>query len=254
MREILQKLNFSEKEIDVYLAALKLQSGSVSMLAKQARIKRPTTYVVLEKLSKMGLITLEEKNNRQIFICENPDRLLDLVSQKKKKINKKEKLVQKSLPELQKIFQKNQTSPTIQYFEEKEGVFNIVNDLINSKEVAWIIVPGKIYDVFGTDRMMKEVIEKRSQTKTKGYLITDRHPLMEKLWRINETDAREIHFAPENIKLDSTIYIYGNKVSLIFFKEPLSGLMIENKELSVVMKFMFQSLWKELECKNLPSL
>ena len=36
-------------------------------------------------------------------------------------------------------------------------VFNIVNDLIASKETAWIIVPGKIYDVFGIDRMMKEV-------------------------------------------------------------------------------------------------
>ncbi|MCK5332377.1 hypothetical protein KAJ41_00750 [Candidatus Parcubacteria bacterium] len=252
MREILQKLNFSEKEIDIYLSALKLQSGSISKLAKQARIKRPTTYVILEKLCEMGLISLEKRDNKQVFVCEHPDQLLDLINQKKKKIAKKKKLIQKSLPELQKLFQKNIKAPTVQYFEEKEGVFNIVNDLIASKETAWIIVPGKIYDVFGIDRMMKEVIEKRSETKTKGFLITDHHPIMEKLWRINETDAREIRFAPENIKIDSTIYIYGDKVSLIFFKEPLSGLMIENTELVTVMKFMFQSLWKELDGNNLP--
>ena len=57
---------------------------------------------------------------------------------------------------------------------------------------------------------------------------------------------------PEVINLNSSVYIYENKVALIFFKEPLSGIIIENEELFSVFKFMFDSLWKELEGKNLP--
>ena len=93
MRQILKKLNFSEKETDVYLAALKLHNDSVSKLAKQAGIKRTTTYVILKKLKEMGLISLKKENDKQIFICENSDKLLDIVAQKKKKTKKREKLV-----------------------------------------------------------------------------------------------------------------------------------------------------------------
>jgi sugar-specific transcriptional regulator TrmB len=42
MRQILKQLNFSSKEIDVYLAALRLGKGSITELAKKAGIKRPT--------------------------------------------------------------------------------------------------------------------------------------------------------------------------------------------------------------------
>ena len=52
--------------------------------------------------------------------------------------------------------------------------------------------------------------------------------------------------------LNSDVYIYDSKVALIFLKEPMSGIIIENKELFLVFRFMFDSLWKELEGKNLP--
>ena len=38
----------------------------------------------------------------------------------------------------------------------------------------------------------------------------------------------------------------------LFFKEPISGIIIKNKALFQVFKFMFDSLWKEFEGKNLP--
>ncbi len=57
---------------------------------------------------------------------------------------------------------------------------------------------------------------------------------------------------PKAIELDTIIYIYADKIALIFLKEPLSGIIIENKKLFQVFKFMFDSLWKELKGKNLP--
>ena len=67
MRQILKQLNFSNKEIDVYLAALKLSKGTITELAKKSGIKRPTTYVILEKLKDLGLVSLSVQKKKKIF-------------------------------------------------------------------------------------------------------------------------------------------------------------------------------------------
>ena len=98
MRQILKHLNFSEKEIDVYLTSLKLGSAPISELAKKAGIKRPTTYVILEKLEEKGLVSMSNRKNRLIFVAQIPDKLLKLVEQQKEELIEKETEVKKSLP------------------------------------------------------------------------------------------------------------------------------------------------------------
>ena len=251
MRQILKQLNFSNKETDVYLAALKLGKGSITELAKKANIKRPTAYVVLEKLKEMGLVSLSKKKGKQIFIAENPEKLLKAVEEEKEKIIEKEEKIKEALPKFKALRKKDTTVPLIKYYEGKEGVWNIVNDLIETNQDSWIIATGKIYDALGSKRFMKDVTQKRRQSGTKVYIIADHHPENIKAYQANEY-FREYHFMPGTMDLNATVYVYDDKVALIFFKEPLSGVIIENKELFLVFKFMFDSLWKELEGKNLP--
>lgn len=200
----------------------------------------------------MDLVVLDKKDNKQIFKVQNPQKLLEVLELRKKKLAEKAEKLKKALPELKAMAKKDAVMPSVRYYEGKEGIWNIIEDLIASKSEAWLIVPGKVYDVFGVDRMMKNVIEKRRQIGKKAYMITDHHPVQIKMWRMNETNVREYRFVPQNIDLATTVYLYAGKVALMFWKEPLSGLIIENKELFCVSKFMFDSLWKELEGENLP--
>ena len=251
MRQILKQLNFSDKEIDVYLAGLKLGEGSITELAKKANIKRPTAYVVLEKLREMGLISLSKKKGKQIFIAENPEKLLKAVEEEKEEIIEKEEKIKEALPKFKALRKKDTTVPLIKYYEGKEGVWNIVEDLVKSKEENWIIATGKIYDALGLKQFTKRITLRRRQSGVKLNIIADHHPGNIKGYQANEY-FREYRFMPDKINLNSSVYIYENKVALIFFKEPLSGIIIENEELFSVFKFMFDSLWKELEGKNLP--
>jgi len=251
MRQILKQLNFSNKETDVYLAALKLGEGSITKLAKKANIKRPTAYVVLERLKEMGLVSLSKKKGKQIFIAENPEKLLKTVEEEKEKIIEKEEKIKEALPKFKALRKKDTTVPLIKYYEGKEGIWNIVEDLVESKKENWIIATGKIYDVLGLKQFTKRIVQRRRQLGTKLNIIADHHPENIKAYKANEY-FREYCFLSETINLNSTVYVYDNKVALIFFKEPLSGIIIENKELFLVFKFMFDSLWKELEGKNLP--
>ena len=253
MRQILKQLNFSNKEIDVYLAALKLSKGTITELAKKSGIKRPTTYVILEKLKDLGLVSLSVQKKKKIFSTQNPEKLLKLLENEKEKIDEKQKELKSALPKLKSLTKKDTLVPTIRYYEGKEGVWNILDDFVEAslKQNGWIIASGKIYNALGLKRFTKDVVDKRRQFGTKVYIISDQHPEVIKEWK-QGGDFREFRFLPETIDLNTPIYIYADKIALIFLKEPISGIIIENKALFQVFKFMFDSLWKELEGKNLP--
>ena len=252
MRQILKQLNFSNKEIDVYLAALKLGKGSITELAKKSGIKRPTTYVVLEKLKELGLVSLSVQKKKKIFSTQNPEKLLKLLENEKEKIDEKQKKLKNTLPKLKSLTKKETLVPIIRYYEGKEGIWNIIDDLLQPNQDCWLVASGKIFDILGADKVMKNIIQRRPQIGGKAYIITDQHPEEIKLYKEDKTYLREYRFLPKTINLESIVYIYADKIALIFLKEPISGIIIENKALFQVFKFMFDSLWKELEGKNLP--
>jgi HTH-type transcriptional regulator, sugar sensing transcriptional regulator len=257
MRQILKQLNFSEKEIDVYLAALKLGSAPISQLAKSSGVKRPNAYFILEKMKEKGLVSLAKKKNKQIFIAEKPDKLLKLLEDQKDKLSEQQEEIKNILPKFEELTKKGSAMPIFRYYEGEKGVWNIIGDLTNSgASEARIIVPGKIFDIFGKNRFMKNVILKRQQLGMEVNIITDCHSEVVKLyneWLKNkQKHFREYRFLPETLSIDTGVYIYANKAALIFLKEEISGLLIESEEMSKVFKFMFDSLWKELEGKNLP--
>ena len=252
MKQILKQLNFSNKEASVYLAALAMGNGSVAELSKRSKIKRPTTYVVLEKLKEMSLISLSEKGGKQIFASLGPEKLLNHIEQEKKVLIENEIELKRELPKLQALGKKDSAVPLIKYYEGKNNVWNMISDMVESRQISWIIVPGKYFDIYGKEKMMNRIIRRRSQIGNKAFMISDHHPEEIKLWKRDETDIREYRFLPELKQLEVSIYLYGNKVALLFLTEPYNGLLIENKGLFDVFKFMFDSLWKELEGKNLP--
>lgn len=257
MRNILKQLNFSEKEIDVYLAVLKLGSAPISQLAKASGVKRPNAYFILEKMKEKGLISLAKKKNKQIFIAEKPEKLLKLLEDQKDKLSEQQEEIKNILPKFEELAKKGMAIPIFKYYEGEKGVWNIIDDLTNSgASEAHLIAPGKIFDVFGKNRFMKNAVLRRQQLGMKINIVTDRHPEVIKLY--NEwlekkyTGFREYRFLPETMDVDTGVYFYANKVALIFLKEEISGLLIESEDMFKVFKFMFDSLWKELEGKNLP--
>lgn len=257
MRQILKQLNFSEKEIDVYFAALKLGSASISQLAKSSGVRRPNTYFILEKMKEKGLVSLAKKKNKQIFVAEKPDKLLKLLEDQKDKLSEQQEEIKNILPKFEELAKKGTAIPIFRYYEGEKAVWNILDDLTNSgADDARIIVPGKMIDIFGKNRFLKNVILRRQQLGMKVNIISDRHSEVIKLQKEGidgkTTSLREYRFLPEALGIDTGVYIYNNKAALIFLKEEISGLLIESEDMFKVFKFMFDSLWKELEGKNLP--
>ena len=251
MQQLLKQLNFSKKEADVYLAILNMNNSSISSIARKAKIKRPNAYVIVENLKEKGLVSLSKDKGKQTVIAQNPDKLLKLIELERQALNEQEDEIISQLPKFEALGNKDTAVPLVKYYQGKENVWNILEDLVKSEQEAWIITPGKIYESFGINRFMRNVINKRKKLGTKANIITDHNPENIKAWKMNES-FREYRFMPKEIEMNAVVYIYANKISIIFLRNNLSGITIENEKLFLVFKFMFQSLWKELRGKNLP--
>ena len=71
--ETLKNIGLTEKEAKVYLATLRKSSQTATEIAKEAKINRVTTYSILEKLLKKGLISTYKKINVQYFDSTDPE-------------------------------------------------------------------------------------------------------------------------------------------------------------------------------------
>src|SRR4051812_25054594 len=75
----IEDLGLSQKEARVYLANLMLGPATVQKIADQSGIKRVTTYVILESLNNLGLVSQSTKGKKTYFVAEEPSHLRRLL-------------------------------------------------------------------------------------------------------------------------------------------------------------------------------
>ena len=80
IREKLEKLGFSRKEADVYLALLELGTAIVSDVAKKSQVNRSTAYILLDLLVQRGFVSISEKNKVKLFSITPPENLIQYIS------------------------------------------------------------------------------------------------------------------------------------------------------------------------------
>ena len=71
----LTTLGLTDHEAAVYLAALSLGPATILKIAKAAEIKRTTVYSVIETLKLKGLVSVEVKGFKSLFVAEDPTKL-----------------------------------------------------------------------------------------------------------------------------------------------------------------------------------
>ena len=121
MLKELQDFGLSEKEAHVYLAALEIGRATADQLAKHSKIVRSTTYVQLDSLMKMGLMSTYEEGKKTYFAPESPELLKRLLLKQKEEMNTKEQELSALLPALLQQFEGAGERPVVRFFSSKEG-------------------------------------------------------------------------------------------------------------------------------------
>ncbi len=239
----LKKLGFSDKEAKVYLALLHLGPSPVRKLAQQSELNRGTTYDALKWLQEQGVVSFYNKESKQYFVAENPDKLQELLRHQEMDLKDVKRQLDSVVPELQALYNKGGERPVARYFGGEE-VQKILEDVLavcekkNEKIYRIYSVEGlreylyKDFPTFSDARIGKGIAVKAIAIGEGGAL----RGLDERKW---------LH---TTAKTPTYIFIYPGKtayISLNAHKEPV-GVVIENDGVYETQKQIFDSLWNLL--------
>lgn len=235
LEKFLKNLGLEDKDQKVYIALLKLGDASVSRTAQEARIKRTTTYHILENLKEKGLASSYVEKGVKRFIAESPSRLKDILEGQLSAL-------EKYLPQLQSFYNLAKSKAAIKFFEGEEGAKQISEEALASKEKT-IYSIGSIKNVkeaigvsirFTKRRVAKKIFEKALRIKKE---------FGEDYMKRQKEEFKEVRFLPENLEIPVLILIYGKKVGVVCSQEEGSSFIIESEDFSQTMKLIFQALW-----------
>jgi len=116
----LKKLNFSDKEAQVYLALLRLGPSSVRKLAEFCDLNRGSVYECLKELQEKQVVNFYDKESKQHFVAENPENLSRLVKKQQVDLQKIDKELEKIIPELQALHNAGGERPVARYYDKKD--------------------------------------------------------------------------------------------------------------------------------------
>lgn len=238
----LKKLGLSDKETKIYLAALELGQAPVAQIATHGGINRATTYVILEGLRKKGLVSSFEKGKKTIFAAEPPERLSSLFEIEKKHLEENFSGLKNILPDLEKLYEIRGERPKVRFFEGKEGIASIREDILKTKtDYFYELVPlGESYRFFPSARSdyREKMNKKLSRIVQKTIYSSERGNILPSI-----KGRAEYKFLAKK-KFTTEIVIYSNKIALVAFKAKLFGVIIEDSSISQTLKMIFEIMWK----------
>lgn len=236
--KLLFNYGLSENEAKIYLALLEKGPGTVSDIAKNTGLHRPTVYNHLPYLQTKGLLTTARKVKRVLYVAESPKKLERLLDQ----INIEARAL---LPELVETFEKRKHKPVVKFYEGRQGIREVFDDILNTLKKG---------DVFYRYSSRKEPMN--DWYLPKDYRKRRDAKQLERLVIANETYAkgkktrfeRQIKIVPESVDpfdYDVTLIIYADKIAMIDFNSDTAFVM-ENPKFARFQQALFQLLYKNL--------
>lgn len=243
--EILEDLGISQKAVKVYLACLEMGTATVHEIASKADLKRTTVYHLVDELKEFGLINENIKKGKTIIIPENPH-ILDSISEDKlrqAKINSEK--INTAIPSLMGIYNLPSNKPKVKFYEGIEGIKKVYHNIfMDGHDIYGFSDYDKMLSTMDP-KYMFDLAKKRASKNIFFYNIAMPSKWNKKIMGLNKKDKREIKII-KNVKFETEINIYGNKVAIISFKKPYSGIIMEDKAISQTHLSLWKALWATL--------
>ena len=246
IQKLLLDLDFSDAEAETYWALLNLETVSIRKVAAFSGINRGTTYEAIRKLVAAGLVHSRKSGEREYFSAESPDKIFDLIRDKRKELWQVQQKANHLIPELLAKKARPKGRPLVRYYEDDEGVVTILKDVLQTcgqlnhpEYYAYSSRPlrkylYRKYPQF-TERRVAEGIGVKVIAIGEG---SDTEGLSERKW-LGE---------PEDGEISSYTIIYGSKVASISISNDYTpyGVVIEDAGVAAMQRLLFERLWSTI--------
>lgn len=250
--QTLKKLGLKDKEIAVYLELMRLGRSTHAKIAMNIDVNRATVYSVVNILVKKGLIAEDLGGKIQYLNALPPKNLHTLIEQERRKITKKEDLVEQAVEELAELPLNTQYSvPHVRFLDEDQLELALHSD-IEKWEKSMIKVGGDTtwwgFQDYTFAEHFEEWIEwywKRAPKEMQLKLLSNESAIETEL-EGKELERRHIKLTDKPSQFTATTWVLGEYVLMIYTNErPFYAIEIYNPVLAHNHRELFKNIWNK---------
>lgn len=244
-------LGLTPKEAAVYLALLELGTASVQAIARRAELVRPTTYVILEHLTRKGLVSKASGADakKMLFSAEDPSHLERYLDDQVREIDRRRSQLGDLIPELKSAYASGEEKPRVRLFEGKDGLRGLQEEFIEAGQgpVVGVVSADDLYALFPEDEFHQKIRSIRLQAGLRSrqvYTTARQRPSLEE----DRVYLRENRFMPpEKLPLHGSLAANGPVLSIVSFRSKIIGVLIEHKDIADSFRAIFELIWEAAE-------
>jgi len=231
----------------VYEVLLHSGEQPASSLAKQLPISRPLVYKVLEDLIEKDLAEKKDQPGKvATFLPKHPIALAQLLDRKAEELAQSKAQLQTLTNPLSSLFNLSSGKPGVQFFEGKDGVWEVLMDSLTATEEIRTYADLMAISQYIPDLNAEYSTIREEKNVQKRGLVIDSPEARSFLssYKGGVTTTKLISHSENAIPFQTVVQIYDQKISYITLTEKyLIGVIITDQFIANTHKYLFDSLW-----------
>ena len=242
--DILTKIGFTQGEIRVYEALLKLGKSSTGKIMEKSNISSSKVYLTLDKLVHKGLVSFFILDNVKYFQPNNPISLSNYIKSQKEELNDIEANIEILIPKIaSKIEKQDESSQVYKGFRGIMAAYNnILDSLSKGEEYCLFAIDSdtakteKVLDFFTKfhENRSKKCVKVRVIADSKIFEVYRRRHLLGNLYSIRH----------HPLSLPTGIVIGKDRITFMNFGDDPTAYEIVSSSMTRKYKDFFNRLWK----------
>ncbi len=236
--DLIKPLGLNEKQAKTYVALLQLGTASVADIAQKAELKRPTTYLCLDDLKKLGYVTQSSIHGALAYSAEPPATLLESLADKQKGLSA-------ILPHLESIYRQKTGRPTVKFYQGIDEMMKVYKELYKAPEIYF----------WGSVSFIKKELPV-AISEFEHIVKTNKPVVYDLLWgdttdrayaqRIKKMGNPNYHirYLPKGMRFFVDCSITGDTVQLFSYTPEHIVVVIESKNFSQSLRTLHQLAWQ----------
>ncbi|MDY6770510.1 MAG: helix-turn-helix domain-containing protein [Candidatus Nanohaloarchaea archaeon] len=240
--DVLQQLDLTASATDLYLTLLREGEGTASAIANEAGINRRLAYDKFEALVDKGIVSYVDKENKRVYKPTDPQRLEELIEDRRQELKDLEQQVDEILPQLMRQYNSDESDREVKILEGKGGLKQLFNDELRQEEKIYLIgSPIEAEDLL--EHFLPSWSKRRAEKGIEMKGVFEH----EMRGQVGERAPVEDRYLPEGKKSNVSVAIYGDTVGITFWiQEPLV-IMIKDQDAADSFMSYFELAWEAAE-------
>ena len=243
--KILEEIGFTLGEIKVYFALIQLGESTIGPISKKAHVTPAKVYLIFEKLKEKGLITYVIKSGTNYFQALNPNRILDYMEEKNKRLQAQKAEIKAFIPTIIPL-QKSEAKQYATIYESYNGIKTLYDEILdylhkNNEDFLGFTL-GEEHIGKQANLFFKNYDTKRRELKIKTKLIGLSHQkkFLEKEYGKNPN----IKIKYAQYAVPTGLIIWGDNVATLLWHDIPSAFVIHSKPNAKAYRKFFEDVWK----------